>query len=164
MNTSPKRNGVQLCGKLCIIGHCFVNCQYNHDVIEKNTPIYTKMGLGLGSFPDLASKKSINDRVDIDTLKPLIYGFMFMRVIHMIHAMRFVYPNTTILICKLDLAWTYRRMHLSATTAVKYICSTKICALIYLRLIFGGSFSPAEWCILIELLTDFANDIINNPF
>ena len=27
-----------------------------------------------------------------------------------------------------------------------------------------GSFNPAEWCILIELLADLANDIMNNPF
>ena len=55
-------------------------------------------------------------------------------------------------------------MHLHANTARKCIFSTSICALIYIRLTFGGSFSPAEWCILIELLTDLANDIANNPF
>jgi len=55
-------------------------------------------------------------------------------------------------------------MHLSANIARKCICSTKICALVYLRLTFGGAFSPEEWCVLIELLTDFGNDIIKNSF
>ena len=55
-------------------------------------------------------------------------------------------------------------MHLSADTARKCICSTKICALVYLRLTFGGVFSPAEWCALIKVLTNLGNDIINNPF
>ena len=60
------------------------------------------------SFPGLASEKSINDRVDLESLEPLIYGFMFMRVIHMIHAMRLNHPNTAILLCKFDLASAYR--------------------------------------------------------
>ena len=55
-------------------------------------------------------------------------------------------------------------MHLHANTTHKCIYSTSICALIYIRLTFGGSFSPAEWCILIELLTDLANNIANNLF
>lgn len=39
-------------------------------------------------FPGLVSEQSINNRVDTDTLKPLIYGFMFMQVVHMIDAMQ----------------------------------------------------------------------------
>ena len=112
----------------------------------------------------MASEQSINNRVTTDALEPLIYGFMFMQVIHMIHAMRWAYPEIHILICKFDLASAYRHMHLSAKTAAKCICSTTICSLVYLRLTFGGSFSPAEWCVLIELLTVLGNDIINNPF
>ena len=50
------------------------------------------------SFPRLASKESINDLFVPDTLEPLIYGYMFMRVIHMIYAMRFVHPHIIILI------------------------------------------------------------------
>ena len=52
---------------------------------------------------------------------------------------------------------------MSAESAVKCICMKTVCALIYLRLTFGGSSSPAEWCIIIELATDLANDIANNP-
>ena len=52
---------------------------------------------------------------------------------------------------------------MNAISAVKCICSTTVCALIFLRLTFGGSFNPAEWCVLIELINDLANDITNNP-
>ena len=141
-----------------------LNIQEQWSINEKGERIEKKRLTHDQSFPGLASEQSINARVNTDTLEPLIYGFMFMRVIHMIHAMRWAYPNIHIILCKFDLASAYRRMHLSAHTAAKCICSTTICALVYLRLTFGGSFSPAEWCVLIELLTDLGNDIINNPY
>ena len=141
-----------------------LNIQEQWTINEEGERVKKKRLTHDQSFPGLASEESINDRVDKDSLEPLIYGFMFLRVIHMIHAMRLAYPEVCILLCKYDLSSAYRRMHLHAKTARKCICSTSICALIYLRLTFGGSFSPAEWCILIELLTDLANDITNNPF
>ena len=52
---------------------------------------------------------------------------------------------------------------MNAASAAKYLCITTVCALIYLRFTFGGSSSPAEWCILIEIITDLALDITNNP-
>ena len=141
-----------------------LNIQEQWSINEKGERIRKKRLTHDQSFPGIASAQSVNDRVKVDSLEPLIYGYMFMRVIHMIHAMRWAHPNIHILLCKFDLASAYRRMHLSAKTATKCICSTTICALVYLRLTFGGSFSPAEWCVLIELLTDLGNDIINNPY
>ena len=140
-----------------------LNIQNQWTINENGERIRKKRLTHDQSFQGLSSEKSINERVDKDTLEPLIYGFMFMRMIHMIHAMRWAHPTIHILICKFDLASAYRRMHLNAGTAIKCICSTTICALIYLRLTFGGSFSPAEWCVLIELITDLAGDIIKNP-
>ena len=115
------------------------------------------------SFMGLESGVSINDNTDEDKLEPLIYGFMFIRLIHMIHAMRLAYPSVAILLCKYDLDSAYRRMHMNAASAAKCLCMTAVCALIYLRLTFGGTSSPAEWCVIIEILTDLGNDIINNP-
>ena len=115
------------------------------------------------SFHGLESNVSINERIDEDMLEPLIYGYMFSRLLHMIHAMRMTYPLMVILLCKYDLDSAYRRMHMSAASCAKCICMTAVCALVYLRLTFGGSSSPAEWCIIIELATDLANDIANNP-
>ena len=40
------------------------------------------------SFPGIASELSINDQVKTNTIEPLIYGFMFLQVIHVIHAMQ----------------------------------------------------------------------------
>ena len=115
------------------------------------------------SFRGLSSDISINEQLEVDKLEPLIYGFMFIRLLHMIHAMRLAFPSLPILLCKFDLEAAYRRMHMHATTAAKCICITSICALVYLRLTFGAAFSPAEWCIIIEMMTDLSNDILNNP-
>ena len=52
---------------------------------------------------------------------------------------------------------------MNAASAAKCLCITTVCALIYLPLIFGGSSSPAEWCILIEIITDLALNTTNNP-
>ena len=115
------------------------------------------------SFEGLASNISLNAQVIESALEPMIYGYMFLRLIHMIHAMRFAHPSTTILICKIDLDSAYRRLHLNAQSAIKCICTTAICAYIYLRLTFGGTSSPAEWCVIIEFMMDLANNIANNP-
>ena len=40
----PKRNNTPLCGGFHIKGWCYANCPYDHDNIERNTPIFTKMG------------------------------------------------------------------------------------------------------------------------
>ena len=96
------------------------------------------------SFRGLRSDISINEQLEVDKLEPLIYGFMFIRLLHMIHAMRLAFPSLPILLCKFYLEAAYRRMHMHATTAAKCICITSICALVYLRLTFGAAFSPAE--------------------
>ena len=109
-----------------------LNIQEQWTIHERGERIKKKRLTHDQSFPGLLSEKSINDRVHLESLEPLIYGFMFLRVIHMIHAMRLKHPNIVILLCKFDLASAYRRMYISAQTAPKCICSTTICALLYL--------------------------------
>ena len=140
-----------------------LNIQTQWTIDEDGTQIKKKRLSHDQSFAGLASTTSINIQVIIEDLGPLIYGFMFLRLCHMIHTMRLAHPYTSIIITKIDLDAAFRRMHLNTKSAAKCICTTTICALIYLRLTFGGSFSPAEWCIMIEILKDLANDITNNP-
>ena len=141
-----------------------LNITEQWSINEKGDRIEKKRLTHDQSFKGLKSNESINDRLDEEKLEPLIYGYMFSRFLHMIHAMRLAHPFLVILICKYDLDSAYRRMHLNSASAAKCICMTTVCALIYLRLTFGGSSSPAEWCVIIEILTDLANDITNNPF
>ena len=140
-----------------------LNIQEQWTIDEKGGKMMKKRLTHDQSFPGLSSNIAINDQLQVEKLEPLIYGFMFIRLLHMIHAMRLAFPTIAILLCKFDLDAAYRRMHMHAATAAKCICTTSICALIYLRLTFGAAFSPAEWCIIIELITDLSMDIINNP-
>ena len=114
-------------------------------------------------FPGLRSNIEINNQLQVEKLESLIYGFMFINLINMIHAMSHDFPLIPILLCKFNLDVTYRRMHVYADTAAKCICTTSICALIYLQLTVGAAFSPAEWCIIIKLITCLSSDIMNNP-
>ena len=72
-------------------------------------------------------------------------------------------PLTPIILCKYNLEAPYCHLHMMAQSVIKYICAALLFTLIYLQLTFGGSFSPAEWCVIINIITDVANDSINNP-
>ena len=66
------------------------------------------------SFEGISSSISINDQADYDQLEPIIYGFMFIWAIHMIHAMRMTFPTTPILLYKFYLKASYQRLHMVA--------------------------------------------------
>ena len=121
-----------------------LNITEQWSINEKGERIEKKRLTHDQSFKGLKSNESINDRLDVEKLEPLIHGYMFSRLLHMIHAMRLAHPSLVILICKYDLDSAYRRMHLNSVSAAKCIYMTTVCALIYLRLTFGGSSSPAE--------------------
>ena len=111
---------------------------------EKDKRVENKRLTHNQSFPGIASSKSIKSLVSHEELEAMIYGFMFIKMMHIIHAMQFAFPNIEILVSKYDLDSAYGRLHMNALPAAKFIFSTTLCALIYLRLTFGGSFSPAK--------------------
>jgi hypothetical protein len=69
--------------------------------------------------------------------------------------------NIKILGGKSDIKSVYRRVSLSGDTVVKCAMVCNNLALISLFLTFGGSPCPNEWCIVSEICTDLANDIIH---
>lgn len=115
------------------------------------------------SFLSLASGTSINRQVNHKVLEPLIYGFKSLHALCMIHTMHSTSSLTPIILCKYDLEAAYMQMHMKALSTIKCMCTVLSFALIYIRLTFGGSFSPAKWCVIIEVITDISNDIVNNP-
>ena len=76
-------------------------------------------------------------------MAPMIYETMLLCALHMIHDMHVTFPNTPVLQCKFYLKDANRRLHMITRIATKFICAATAYAFIYLRLIFGGSFSPA---------------------
>lgn len=113
------------------------------------------------TWPGQISSTSINSRTIKEKLPPLIYGHMFKRHIHMIHAMRQMFPLLPILISKFDFDAAYRRLHLSWKLAAACLCACLQFALIFLRLTFGGAACPPMWCNAAETITDLSNDIMN---
>ena len=39
----PKRNNIPLCGKFHIQGWCYKNCQFDHEKVDRSTPLHNKM-------------------------------------------------------------------------------------------------------------------------
>ena len=54
---------------------------------------------------------SVNSRCDKELLEPSIFAFCFLRILHMLHAMRLKYPMIAILLNKADIDAAYRRIH-----------------------------------------------------
>jgi hypothetical protein len=118
------------------------------------------------SFPGKASGQSVNSRTKLDELEPCRYGHMLLRTIHYIVALRLKNPYLPIVLQKTDFKSAYRRQHLSAETAAQCMSSIEVngttFVMLNLRLTFGGSACPSEWCIMSETITDLANKILNH--
>jgi hypothetical protein len=107
--------------------------------------------------------KSVNSRVIEDELAPLLYGGCLSRLIHYIADTRLRHPNVPILGAKSDFKAAYRRVSLHGSIAEKCAIMCDGFALPSLRLTFGGSPCPPEFCIYSELTADLANDLLHCP-
>jgi hypothetical protein len=121
------------------------------------------------SFPGMVSGESINSRTQIDKLEPCRYGHMLLRCIHYIIKLRLMHVDLPIMLQKTDFKSAYRRVHLNAETATQCMAQMHLptgehLVLLPLRLTFGGSACPAEWCIVSEMITDLTNRILDQPF
>jgi hypothetical protein len=107
--------------------------------------------------------KSVNDRVLTEKLDPLYYGGCLSRILHYIVSLRLRLPKVKILGGKSDIKAAYRRVTLHGDTAEKCTIMYKEFGLTSLRLTFGGSPCPNEFCTASELCTDLANDLLHCP-
>jgi hypothetical protein len=94
-------------------------------------------------------------------MEPLFYGGCLSRLIHYILSIRSRHPTVKILGGKSDIKSACHRISLSGDTAAKCAIMCEQIGLISLRLTFGGSPCPNEWCVTSELCTDLANDILH---
>jgi len=81
-------------------------------------------------------------------------------VIHYIISLHSRHPNISILVGKLDIKAAYQRVSLHGDIAEKCSIMLKDFALLSLRLMFGGSPCPHEFCLFSELCADLANDLL----
>ena len=105
----------------------------------------------------------IDSRVIKEQLQDCMYGHCVLRMIHYILALRSKYPNTRILMQKIDWKSAYRRLHFFWLTAIQSIIQFDEFALLSLWATFGGSPCPNEWGNISETTTDLANAIMNHP-
>ena len=116
------------------------------------------------SFPGESSELSINSRVAGEALEPCMFGHALLRVIHRIVHLRQLHPNRKIWIRKDDAKSAYRRIHLNANTSFQTAVQIEIEGVKYillaLRLPFGGSPCPSEFCLVSDVITDIINDLL----
>ena len=116
------------------------------------------------SFPGAFSTESINSRVDRERMEPIMFGHCLLRIIHQVVALREKYPDKKIFIRKEDLKSAYRRMHLESKSAVRSAVRVNIddawYVLISLRLPFGGSSCPPDFCLMSDVMCDVTNDLL----
>lgn len=108
------------------------------------------------------SSFSVNNRINEDLLPPLQYGRCLLRVLHNLQQMRYENPNKRILMAKHDLDSAYRRLHWHAKCALLCITIVSNIAYILTRLCFGIASGPNEWCLISELIVDFATALLED--
>ena len=118
------------------------------------------------SFPGATSQESVNSRIiEDDDMEPCMFGHTLLRVIHYIVNLRSRHPDKKIWIRKEDLKSAYRRMHIDSPSAFASAVRVKLkqtwYILLSMRLPFGGSSCPREFCILSDLLADLINDLLS---
>ena len=108
------------------------------------------------------SGTSVNSRLIPEQLQDIMYGPCLLRVIHFIIALRSEYPNTSILLQKIDWKAAYRRGHLNWETAIQTLTQDTVngFAFIALRMTFGGAANPYFWGEISELVIDLANALL----
>ena len=116
------------------------------------------------SFPGIASKTSINERMDRDKFSETHYGHMHKRLLRSIVNTWENYPTTRILIRKDDFKSAYQQQHLSAQAAIQSATQINwkgtLYVLLLLRLAFGEANGSAEWSKIAEPIADIRNALL----
>jgi len=110
------------------------------------------------------SGTSVNSRINKDELLPCMFGPCISRLVNWAVSARKKFPNRAILASKADFKSAYRRLHLSAATALQTCTqlSDSNLLLMTLRLTFGGTPGPYEWGALSESICDLAMAILHH--
>jgi len=96
-----------------------------------------------------------------------MYGACLKRLVNWACAARKEHPTVKIYASKVDFKSAYRRCHLNPETALQSCTQLKLSEdesflLMFLRLTFGGTASPNEWCTLSESVCDLATAILQD--
>lgn len=103
---------------------------------------------------------SINDRIHWELLTDIQYIHALHRTLHHIQALLQQNPRGIILITKRDLKDLYRRVHTWAHIVAACMAIVGQFLLPLLRLPFGSSPAPGEFCLSSEMIVDLTNDLL----
>ena len=116
------------------------------------------------SFPGSYSGKSVNSIILKKKLETCMYGHTLLRIIHKIVHLLQNYTYKIIWIRKMDAKYAYRQLHMNTDTTILAGVQLQINGedylLLSLRLTFGGSPCPPEFCLLSDMITDIINDLM----
>ncbi len=91
----------------------------------------------------------------------MYFGNSLNRLIHYIISLQLHLSTTKNLIAKTDLKDAYRCVTLHGDAAARCIINFGDLILLSLQLTFGGTPCPNEFCIISEIITDLAKDILH---
>jgi len=118
------------------------------------------------SFPGGVSGESVNSRVDVSQLEPCMFSHVLLRLVHYIVNLRRRHVGTRIWLRKEDFKSAFRRLHLTANSALESSVIVEIKNIKYfiisLRMPFGGSPCPSVFALLADVFTDTINDLLND--
>jgi hypothetical protein len=109
------------------------------------------------------TKRSMNDRLQLDSLTFCCFGHALTHFLHIIVTFRTQFPEEPILLTKVDLKSAYQCLHYAAHMALQACVLFAGLLLVALHLTFGGSVNPSQWSDFSEMLFDLANDIVRHP-
>jgi hypothetical protein len=110
------------------------------------------------------SGTSVNTRTRKEELAPCMFGGCLRRMLNYIVTLRLKFPGQRIVMSKIDFKSAYRRMHLNVEMA-RQTCThlpQDGILLMALRLTFGGTACPSEWCSMSETICDLTNAIMGD--
>ena len=138
--------------------------QHQH-IINERGEIIPKKRVTHDLSNNRKSKLSLNQRIQEEKVPEVQFGFAMLRVLHLIHHIRYQHPKKRILMNKVDIEKAYRRLHLSAKMTAKCIAQWKTkedeeIAIALERLPFGSMPAPAEFSICSDITFDLARDLM----
>jgi hypothetical protein len=129
----------------------------NGEVIEKNRLTHDQ------TFK-FGPEKSLNNRMRMSEVNPVVVGWCLSGLLHYIVDLRRRQPCTKIFLMKTDWNRAFQRGHLSAPDAAASSClATPETCLLSLRMTFGGRANPSEWSNISESACGLVNALQTLP-
>jgi hypothetical protein len=107
---------------------------------------------------EFGPEKSLNNRMRMSEVNPVVFGWCLSRLLHYIVNLQRRHPSTKIFLRKTVWNRAFQQGHLSAPNAAASSClATPEIFLLSLPMTFGGRANPSKWSNISESACDLAN-------